>query len=178
MTGKGFSDAPECYGKFSGGCTDCAACEFSRSCRYYADTAPQMDSRLNMISFEHVQNWSDLVADTVHVPGAESPPEDAGFSGKIAPEIPGMAQFLRFMLELDDYTLGILSEIIVPRPDAAEYCSMADLAHVHRCTRQAIHRKILRSARHNPEIARLLQLTFRKVRRSRSVFRREPVRGN
>ncbi|MCQ2377599.1 MAG: hypothetical protein MJ016_00100 [Victivallaceae bacterium] len=170
------SDAPACYGKYPEDRAACAQCEFGRSCRYYTESAPKMESRLNMVSFEFVQNWSDLIADTVHVPGAEPVPENPAQDGKAAPEIPGMARFLRFMLELDDYTLGILSEIIVPRPDTAERCSVAELARVHRCTRQAIHRKMLRSARKNPEIAHLLELTFRKVRRSRSAFSRNTAR--
>ncbi len=154
----------------------CDACVYAASCSYYTATAPKMEERLGMISFEFVENWSELLADTTHVPGAEEPEKSHLRQRRFdpEPEIPGMAQFLRFILELDDYTLAILSQIIVPRSDASAPCSMAELARAHHCTRQAIHRKFLRTAHRNPELARLLQLTFCKVRQSRSAF----LRGN
>ena len=134
-----------------------------------------MEERLHMVRFEFVQNWSELLADTSHIPGEEEPVAATSRRRRDLPadtDIADMAQFLHFILELDDYTLAILAQIIVPGKDAVQTCSMAELARIHHCTRQAIHRKFLRTAHRNPELARLLQLTLRKVRTSRSAFLR------
>lgn len=169
---------PDCYGKNPGSRICCRNCEFFESCNYYARSRAKMESRLNMISFEHIQNWSEIAADNQHIPGYE--PDESENAYLVAPPIPeteirDMAEFLRFMLELDDYTLGILSEIIVPGSDNIRHCSIAELARLHNCTRQAMHRKILRTARQNPKLGKLLQMTFRKIRRSRGQFRKQPL---
>ena len=168
---------PTCYGKNPGSRIYCRECEFFESCNYYARSRAKMESRLNMVSFEHIQNWSEIAADHQHIPGCD--PDE--FDTDIAPPVPvpetdihDMAEFLRFILELDDYTLGILSQIIVPGADNIRHCSISELARLHQCTRQAMHRKILRAARHNPELGKLLQMTFRKISRSRGQFRKQP----
>ncbi len=160
-----------CYGRDPGRRDDCGSCEFHESCRYYAVSAPKMESRLDMISFERIQNWSELAADYQHIPGAET--TEPEIAAVVEPEIPGMAQFLRFLLSIDDYTLGLLAELIGGTPERRRCFSISELAQLHHCTRQAMHRKILRSARSNPELAQLLQLAFCKVRRSRLSFRRK-----
>ncbi len=170
-----FSDAPECYGAFETAKPGCKKCVYASSCRYYRETEAKMEERLHMVRFEFVQNWSELLADTSHIPGEEGADPDMSRRRRGLPpetDIADMAQFLHFILELDDYTLAILAQIIVPDKNTAQTCSMAELARIHHCTRQAIHRKFLRTARRNPELARLLQLTFRKVRTSRSAFLR------
>lgn len=165
-----------CYGRTPAQRDACGKCEFLESCRYYAASAPQMESRLNMVSFDFIQNWSELAADYQHIPGCEAE-EPESVSANVEPEIPGMAQFLRFLLSIDDYTLGLLAEIIGGAPDRARCYSISELAQLHHCTRQAMHRKILRSARRNPELGRLLQLAFCKVRRSRMSFRQDIPAG-
>ena len=168
---------PTCYGKNPGSRIRCRECEFLESCNYYARSRAKVESRLNMISFEHIQNWSEIAADHQHIPGCD--PDEYDPDTPPPPPVPeteihDMAEFLRFILELDDYTLGILSQIIVPDADNIRRCSIAELARIHHCTRQAMHRKILRTARHNPELGKLLQMTFRKISRSRGQFRKQP----
>ena len=168
---------PTCYGKNPGSRIRCRECEFFESCSYYARSRAKMESRLNMISFEHIQNWSEIAADHQHIPGCDPDECDADkFPERpvLETEIHDMAEFFRFILELDDYTLGILSQIIVPDADNIRHCSISELARIHNCTRQAMHRKILRAARHNPELGKLLQMTFRKISRSRGQFRKQP----
>lgn len=163
---------PQCYGKKHSFSAKCQECVFSASCSYYLLSEPHMESRLNMISYEYIQEWSQLAADVSGIPG-EEPDEEILCGGVSECEVKGIAQFLRFMLDLDDYTLAILSEIITsPYSDGRCY-PISELAKLHKCTRQAMHRKILRSVRRTPELSAMLQLTFSKIRRSRCRFRQK-----
>ena len=171
------NDAPSCFAAIPPETQKCGECEFQAACRYCRATEPAMESRSGMVSFEEVESWMTEVADFDHSPGcaaAEPPPNrlrrnDSG--GPPPPDLNGLGEVLRFMLSLDDYTLGILAEVIVPddsRPGGGR--TIADLARLHRCSRQAMHRKALASVRRHPELAGLFRLTLRKIGRGRAAF--------
>ena len=168
--------APTCFGVTPMADPACGKCEFQESCRYYHATAPAMESRSGMVSFEEIDGWMAETADYDHIPGCEPevPPKRSRRIPEgeaVPPELRGLGEMLRFMLSLDDYTLGILAEVIVPgdpRPGAGR--SISDLARLHRCSRQAMHRKALAAVRHHPELAGLFRLTLRKIGRGRASF--------
>ena len=173
------NDAPKCFAVSPMGTPECGSCEFREACRYCRATEPAMESRSGMVSFEEVESWMTEIADFDHIPGCEEDVPPARRSRRNAPgsppppELNGLGELLRFMLSLDDYTLGFLAEVIVPddsRPGAGR--SIADLARLHRCSRQAMHRKALAAVRRHPELAGLFQLTLRKIGRGRASFGR------
>lgn len=154
--------APECWGKFD----QCGRrCEFAAACRLCTETESRMNRPIGGQDFDGVAEWAPDLADYSHIPGDE--PEDT-------PEMEthgsaDLAGFLNFILHLDDYTLGILAEIIAPSREGKRY-SVAELARIHGISRQGMHRKLLDTARKSPELAGLLAMTVRKIRRARQEF--------
>lgn len=94
--------------------------------------------------------------------------------------MPELAELLRYLLHLDDYTLGVLAELIAPSATTARAATVAELARIHGISRQGMHRKMLAIAKESPELAGLLQLTVLKLRKSRREFTtpRRRTRGN
>ena len=165
--------APECWGKFD----QCGRrCEFAAACRLCTETESRMNRPIGGQDFDGVAEWAPDLADYSHIPGDE--PEDV-------PEMEthgsaDLAGFLNFILHLDDYTLGILAEIIAPSREGKRY-SVADLARIHGISRQGMHRKMLDTARKSPELATLLAMTVKKIRHARREFtapRRRPAASN
>lgn len=156
--------APECWGKFD----QCGRlCEFAAACRLCTETESRMNRPLGGQNFDSVAEWAPDLADYDHTPGEETeeeletPPE--------AHNAADFAGFLNFLLHLDDYTLGILAEIIAPSREGKRY-SVAELVRIHGISRQGMHRKLLDTARKSPELAGLLAMTVRKIRRARQEF--------
>ena len=83
-----------------------------------------------------------------------------------------LGRFFRFLLELDDYTIGIISEVITPADPERKSCSVSALSKLHGCSRQAMHRKILDIIARRPELALLLKSTMSKLSRGRQCFLR------
>ena len=176
------NDAPKCFGAAPTETPECGKCEFLAACRYCRATEPAMESHSGMVSFEEIDGWLPEVADFDHIPGCEEEAEDPAPARSLrrsdsdrsgSPDLDGLGTMLRFMLSLDDYTLGILAEVIVPddsRPGGGR--TIADLARLHRCSRQAMHRKALGAVRRHPELAGLFRLTLRKIGRGRAAFRK------
>ena len=155
------NDAPPCWGKHHPDCD----CEYAAACRLCTETESRMNRPIGGQDFDGVAEWAPDLADYSHIPGDE--PEDT-------PEMEthgsaDLAGFLNFILHLDDYTLGILAEIIAPSREGKRY-SVAELARIHGISRQGMHRKLLDTARKSPELAGLLAMTVRKIRRARQEF--------
>lgn len=160
------NDAPECWGKYRAGAASCRECDYPESCRYCAETESRMNRPLGGQDFDSVAEWAPDLADDRHIPGNE--PED--FPENAVPHSAGdFAGFLNFLLHLDNYTLGILAEIIAPSSDRKRF-TVAELARIHGISRQGMHRKLLDTARKSPELAGLLAMTVRKIRRARQEF--------
>lgn len=164
-------DAPACWGKFNEQCR----CEFAAACRLCTETEPRMNRPLGGQNFDSVAGWAPDLADYDHTPGTETEPEPEEIPDP-SPGTGDLAQFLNFILHLDDYTLGILAEIIAPAPTQTGRRSVAQLARVHGISRQGMHRKMLDVVRKYPELASLLALSLRKIRRARRNFVTPPRR--
>ena len=158
--------APECWGKFN----RCGRpCEFAAACRYCTETESRMNRPLYGQDYDSVSEWAPDLADYRHIPGEEQEalPEEHNAAD--------LAGFLNFLLHLDNYTLGILAEIIAPSSDRKRF-TVAELARIHGISRQGMHRKLLDVARKSPELASLLAMTVRKIRRARQEFTSPCVR--
>jgi hypothetical protein len=143
---------------------DCRECDFLDSCRCIADTEPHIEVHSGMSSAEEL-DWSKQLS----VP-AEDPDGDADAEPDEL-DLTRLSEFCRFIFSLDEYTLGILAAVIVPGDAAAGSCTVSDLARLHDCSRQAMHRKMLAAVRRHPELARLFRVALRKIGRGRMFFR-------
>ena len=155
----------ECFGRCRGD-ADCRDCDLHDSCACVSATESTIDNRSGLVSFEALEGWAEPVTETRDDEEEAAPPAP--------PELAALSEFCRYILNLDDYTLGILAEIIAPETAKRDLC-VAELARMHRCSRQAIHRKMLSSVRRHPEIAGVFQVALRKIGRSRSEFHHREV---
>lgn len=144
----------DCFGKRQKGGEKCRGCEFGESCSLYARTEKSMNRPLGHVSLDKMEH---LVGDG---------------QDRVAPK-PGsreeLLDFLRFLSKLDEYTLGIVLEV-VDNPDR----SVAALARLRGVSRQALHRKMLDACRKTPETAGLFGLVVKKIAKSRQEFRPKP----
>lgn len=150
---------------------DCRECDFFASCSCFTGTEDKMEQHSGLVSFEALDGWSDLAADPVSPECGCEPEETEETARTIPPELGPLAEFCRYIFSLDEYTLGILAEVIMPESGTGGR-TVADLARLHHCSRQAIHRKMLSSVRRHPELAELFRLALRKIGRGRAYFRR------
>ncbi|MBO5667975.1 MAG: hypothetical protein J6S43_02505 [Lentisphaeria bacterium] len=163
-------DCPECYGKFPNGTVPCAKCEFFDSCRYWQATAGSVNSRTHVVSFEAAESIIPDTPDFDHIPGME----EENIQDII---IDRLGKFFRYLLELDEYTLGIVTQIVAPAGSKAP-ATVRELGALHDCSRQAMHRKMLRIISRHPELSALFQLLMPKLSAGRRVFLRRRACGN
>ena len=163
----------ECFGKCRRD-ADCSVCELGASCRYVTDTEPKMIQHSGMISVEEIEGWSRQLSTEAYTPGGGEEPERSGKPGEPPPaDMVPLSEFCQFIFSLDEYTLGILAEIITPHGEGVRNCTVSDLARIHKCSRQAMHRKMLASVRRYPELASTFALVLRKVAKARAAFVRD-----
>lgn len=79
-----------------------------------------------------------------------------------------MSEFLTFLINLDDYDLGIIREII--SPTIGHTPNVAELARIRHISRQAMHRKIIDLAKARPELRDLLKCVLLKLRKNPAAF--------
>ena len=161
---KDSTTAPKCFGKINSASAKCRKCEFQESCTYWNSTAASVESQSKLTSFEEIQEWLPDSADFSNIPGNE--PENDERSNLISM----LGRFFRFLLELDDYTMGIICEIIKPSGETPHGCTVSYLGKIHGCSRQAMHRKILDIIARKPELTALLKNTMYKLSRGRQNF--------
>lgn len=158
------TDDAKCYGNYKTGSQECRDCEYRESCQLYTKTQGRMNQPLGGQDYDEISEYAANVADYSSVPGQteedESQKEQRDFAG-----------FLNFLLHLDDYTLGVLAEIIAPSQGAMRRLTVAEIARIRGISRQGMHRKTLDIARKSPELASLLKLAVMKIRKSRHDFR-------
>ena len=157
----------ECFGHCRGD-ADCRECDLMASCACISDTEDRIEQHSGMTSVEELDGWALQLSAPAELPGDD--PDD-GEPEPTTGELTRLSEFCRFIFSLDDYTLGILAAIIVPGDPAARNCTVSDLARLHGCTRQAMHRKMLASVRRHPELAQLFRVALRKIGRGRTLFR-------
>ena len=156
----------DCFGNPDCHSARCLKCEFHQSCNYCAATEKTVESRTHLTSFEAIQNWLPDSADFDHIPGCEPDENDTSAL------IPMLGRFFRFLLELDDYTMGIVCELIAPVDRTVKRCTVSHLSRLHGCSRQAMHRKILDIIANKPELTSLLKSTMYKLSSGRQRFMR------
>ena len=162
----------ECFGHCRRD-ADCRDCDLMASCLCISDTEARIEQHSGMASVEELDGWAMQLSTPAVLPDAE---EDAAAEPD-DDDLARLSEFCRFIFSLDDYTLGILAAIIVPGERGGS-CTVSDLARLHGCTRQAMHRKMLASVRRHPELAQLFRVALRKIGRGREFFRsREACRA-
>ena len=160
----------ECFGHCRRD-ADCRDCDFLSSCACISDTEAHIEQHSGMTSVEELDGWALQLSTPAVLPdGDEEPAEER--NEPLTGDLAQLSEFCRFIFTLDDYTLGILAAIIAPDGEAAANCTVAALARLHGCTRQAMHRKMLSSVRRHPELASLFQVALRKIGRGKEFFRR------
>ena len=161
MTANNNNECPQCFGS-----ARCPACEFADSCRLVVRTDSDMDKPAvpGAQDFDEVSEWAPDLADYSHIPGEQ--PEDDLEPRNVSRQ--SLAALLTYLLHLDDYTLGILAEII--GPDRPGRMTAAQLARVRGCSRQRMHLKLLEIAERHPELRPMLKLALLKIRKARSAF--------
>ena len=161
----------ECFGHCRRD-ADCRECDLMASCACISDTEAHIEQHSGMTSVEELEGWALQLSTPAVLPDAD---EDDAAEDSVAEPLPGdlrrLSEFCRFIFSLDDYTLGILAAIIVPGDSGAANCTVSDLARLHGCSRQAMHRKMLASVRRHPELAQTFRVALRKIGRGRAVFR-------
>ena len=159
------NDAPRCYGQFTKGEFPCAKCEFFDSCRYYTATAKSVNSRRHTVSFEAAKDIIGEIPAECAIPGEDE--ENSSSSLAVA-----LGKFFRYLLELDDYTLSLIREIIAPSV-RDKVPNIRQLGKIHGCSRQAIHRKMLSVIGIHPELSALFLLATTKLSAGRKAFLRK-----
>ena len=139
----------------------CARCRYLKSCRYYQSTESSVDSHLGMVNYGVLADWYEGAADCEHIPGCGEPE-----TGKREFTVM-IGEFFRYMLELDDYTLALISELITPGDPDRHSGTIAALAGLRHTSRQALHRKICRIIGAHPELAEFFRLLLRRLSRCR-----------
>ena len=154
----------DCYGKFTHHNGKCRQCRYHLSCRYYTGTEKKLHHREHIVSFEAAQELLEC-ADCDHIPGEE--PQENRSSELIS----ALSRFFRYLLDLDDYSIGIIAEVVSPS-EKKRHCTIPYLSKVRGCSRQAMHGKVLRLISEHPELAALFRKTLYKLSGSRQSFLR------
>jgi hypothetical protein len=154
----------ECYGSYPRG-RACSGCVYKDSCALYSRTESAMDRRSGLVSFDNtVDRW--YPAPPEYVPGHEEENDPR------AEMISMIAKMLKYLMKLDSYTLGIVAEMIAPSSPAPGGVTVAHLAKLRNCSRQAMHEKMLYAAARFPELGSLFQTALRRVGNLKSKFQR------
>lgn len=145
----------ECYGHY--GSTEnknCGECEFAESCRYYT-TAPTDLARSGDVSLDSGSYNRDSHEDVQKL--------QTGLS-KTTLAMQDIADFVRFLAELDDFTLGIVTEVVKGAR------SIAELAEVAGLSRWYVHKKVLTAISRVPELAELFVPLMPRLSAARRRF--------
>lgn len=147
----------KCYGHYGDKTkhANCADCEFLESCKYYSGCAENAgvlhrESSLEGRSFNKDWHEDQLVAQT-GLPNTHI-------------SLCDLAEFARFLLSLDDYSLGIVAEVI--RGSA----SISELAKCAGTTRQNVHTKVTALISRVPELAKVFVPLMPKLTAARRHF--------
>lgn len=139
----------DCYGKYK--CNEaCLICEYESSCRFYTE-APN----LRLLSSDHLSldQWCEdyLEKEASYI---DEEPEFTVPLKKIK-------KLFRALLTLDEYTLFILTEIIV------NHATLIDIAAKRKVSRQCMHRKIVRASRRFPWLVSCFVLLFQRGKKEK-----------
>ena len=159
----------ECFGHCRHD-ADCRDCDLRASCACISDTEPHIEQHSGMTSVEELEGWALQLSTPAELPDGEEEPDTAA-APPLTEDLSRLSEFCRYIFSLDDYTIGILATIIAPAKGNSGNCTVAELARLHGCTRQGMHRKMLSAVRRYPELASLFRVVLRKIGRGRAMFR-------
>lgn len=162
----------KCFGGYQNGVENCRNCEYLVACQLYTATEGRMEQPLGGQDFSEVSDFDErmMVSD---YPGMSH--EQNGWN-KMNTSTAELSNLLNFLFHLDDYSLGIVAEIVAPTEISSKKVTVADMARVHGISRQGMHRKILDLVGRNPELASLFKCVVLKIQKSRNSFRQGAYR--
>ena len=158
-------DVSGCFGNPRSRNNVCCLCQYRQSCALFAATSKSVESRSKLTSFEEIQSWLPDSADFDHIPG------ETRTVDRYSQLITMLGRFFRYLVALDDYTIGIICEMI-NSGDVSGNCTVSKLSRLRGCSRQTVHRKLLEIIARRPELSSLLQGTMYKLSRGRQRFMR------
>ena len=154
----------QCFGEYAGALR-CRRCEYRKSCEYYTNTRSSAGRpHCESVSYEAIADWHSEVADNSSIPGESEENEQQYLT------IDKLAEFFKYLLNLDKCTLELLKLLFDDNCERSEMPSIAELAAKRGCSRQAVHRKILNIIGEHPELSRLFSLTLRHLPRDRRRY--------
>lgn len=158
-------DVSKCFGNPRSRSNTCCMCEYRQSCALFAATSRSVESRSKLTSFEEIQSWLPDSADFDHIPG------ETKVTDRHSRLISMLGRFFRYLIGLDDYTIGIICEMLNSGNVSGNY-TVSKLSRLRGCSRQTMHRKLLEIIARRPELSSLLQGTMYKLSRGRQRFMR------
>ncbi len=151
----------KCFGVYQGETENCRNCEYRVSCQLYTITEGRMTQPLGGEDFD----------DSIMIPESSSTDPEKDDWNKLTATMTELEHFLNFLFHLDDYSLGIIAEIIAPSNISSSKLTVAEMARIHGISRQGMHRKILDMACRTPELTNLLKCVVMKIQKGRNKFR-------
>ena len=144
-----------CYGHFGSRKQVCITCEYSASCQYYS-CSPDPDSRSGCASLDagYTKGWHHDAVQT----------EVRGLPGILIP-LRDLAEFAKYLLGLDEASLGLLQTVI-----RGEAHTVSEIAVAAGLTRQGAHRRVLDVIARTPELVRVFLPLMPKLSKSRRRF--------
>lgn len=161
----------KCYGHYKSE-KNCKECEFLQSCQLFSATEGRMEQISFHQSYDAVEHFALDMADYSTIPQIdESDGEEAQFAPSNIDTLfsQKLSEFFAFILNLNDYDLGIIREVIAP--SSGSKLNIADIARIRNISRQALHRKVLDLARQKPELRELLKCVLLKLRKNQELFK-------
>lgn len=153
----------DCFGSYALN-RSCARCIYKESCALYTRTEPAMDRNSGLVSFNNtVDQW--YPAPEKYIPGRGEELFDPR-----SEMINMISRMLKYLMQLDSYTLGIVAEMIAPTGTSPGEVNVAYLAKLRNCSRQAVHEKMLFAVMRFPELGPLFQTALRRVGNLKSKF--------
>lgn len=136
----------------------------------YTATEDRMEVRSHHQSYDEIAHFALDAADFSTIPGNDEDvmPDFSDLEELNELLTRKMSEFLTFLINLDDYDLGIIREII--SPTIGHTPNVAELARIRHISRQAMHRKIIDLAKARPELRDLLKCVLLKLRKNPAAF--------
>lgn len=144
---------PKCYGEFRKDSAACRGCPYGASCEFYALT--KNPGRMGEeVSYE----MANFLVECAYIPDEDTEENLVTL----------LSDFFSYLVRLDDYSLGILLQVIYPGTEKPQ--TVTTLAEKRGCSRQAMHNKILDLIAKKPELAFLFRSVLYKLPAARWSF--------
>ncbi len=154
----------KCFGK-PGSMGFCCRCRYRESCQLYADTETDVNSHLGIVNYDEIADFREDAA----VCDPEIEEQEQEEEGERSEELLSrMAEFFRYLLDLDNYTLALISKMIAPGEADRRVEFIADLN--RGVSRHATYKNLFRIVQKHPELACLFRGVCGKIARARTEY--------